>query len=287
MNAVIVDIRRKQAAALDVSGRIVRIPNANYEIGQTIELHAVKPVHAPTILKRLSTGVAAAVLVAIIGTGTAYAVPYGTVTLDGDTSIEYTINCFDYVLDVQAMNDEGESLLAEIDTRRLRHHRIDAAVGAMMERIEQRGHPKGATPELQLQMETLSDVHSERLRQELTPIMERRNPQPEPTEGTDFSGEHSAFPEQAGDPDTESAHTPAPPEAAWKDAGAQMQDPGAEAQRPDPEAQAPPNGTSSEAVEEQQPDPDPFSEESTMNGPGGEPGSQQQSDSEFDPGGKP
>ena len=100
MNAVIVDVRKKQAAALDGTGRVVRIPNVNYEIGQTIELH-VKPVRAPTMLRRLSTGVAAAVLVAMIGTGTAYAMPYGTVALDGDSSIEYTINCFDYVVAVR------------------------------------------------------------------------------------------------------------------------------------------------------------------------------------------
>ena len=136
MNAVIVDIRKKQAAALDETGRVVRIPNTNYEIGQTIELHEVKPVRTPTMLKRLSTGVAAAVLVAMIGTGTAYAMPYGTVTLDGDASLEYTINCFDYVLDVKGTNEEGEALLAEIDARHLRHHRIDSAVAATMERME-------------------------------------------------------------------------------------------------------------------------------------------------------
>ena len=66
MNAVIVDIRKKQAAALDETGRVVRIPNANYEIGQTIELHEVKPVRTSTMLKRLSTGAAAAVLAALI-----------------------------------------------------------------------------------------------------------------------------------------------------------------------------------------------------------------------------
>ena len=176
MNAVIVDIRKKQAAALDETGRVVRIPNTNYEIGQTIELHEVKPVRTPTMLKRLSTGVAAAVLVAMIGTGTAYAMPYGTVTLDGDASLEYTINCFDYVLDVKGTNEEGEALLAEIDTRHLRHHRIDSAVAATMERME---YPASANlPEAgpRIVADTGNDHHTERLQQELEPLIEREPP---------------------------------------------------------------------------------------------------------------
>lgn len=172
MNAVIVELRKKQAAALDESGRVVRIPNANYEIGQTIELHEVRPVRTPTMFKRLSTGVAAAVLVAMIGAGTAYAMPYGTVTLDGDTSIEYTINCFDYVLDVKGTNEEGEALLAEMDTRKLRHHRIDTAVGTTVEHMEQRGDFEREEVEIHIEADTRNDEHSDRLRQELRPVVE-------------------------------------------------------------------------------------------------------------------
>lgn len=173
MNAVIVDIRKKQAAALDEDGRVVRIHNAGYELGQTIELHEVKPVRTPTMLKRLSTGVAAAVLVAMIGTGTAYAMPYGTVTLDGDASIEYTINCFDYVLDVQAVNEAGEALLEEMDIHQLRHHRVERAVSATLDRMEQRESPEGAEEIPQIRVETRNEDHSERLLEEMKPAAER------------------------------------------------------------------------------------------------------------------
>ena len=173
MKAVIVDIRKKQAAALDESGRVVRIHSAGYELGQTIELHEVKPVRAPQMLKRLSFGVAAAVLAVMIGTGTAYATPYGTVTLDGDSAIEYTINCFDYVIDVKATNEEGEALLSEIDTSQLRHHRIDAAVATTVEHMEQ---PK---TELHISAETRADRHSDRLLENLEPLIERETPAPQ------------------------------------------------------------------------------------------------------------
>ena len=178
MNAVIVDIRKKQAAALDESGRIVRIQNADYEIGQQIELHEVMPVRTAPVLKRLSTGVGAAVLVAVIGTGTAYAVPYGTVTLDGDSSVEYTINCFDYVIDVKGTNEDGEALLAEIDTRQLRHHRIDTAVATTVEHIDQNAPADPPEEELRIRADTGSDRHSDRLREELEPLLERDRPAP-------------------------------------------------------------------------------------------------------------
>ncbi len=170
MNAVIVDIRKKQAAALDETGRVVRIPNADYEIGQTIVLHKVRPARTPTMLKRLSTGVAAAVLIAVIGMGTVYAMPYGTVTLDGSTSIEYTINCFDYVLDVKGTNEGGEALLADMDIAQLCHHRVDQAVSATMEQLEHWDNPDRTNTPMRISSETRNTEHTHRLQQRLEPI---------------------------------------------------------------------------------------------------------------------
>lgn len=65
--------------------------------------------------------------------------PYGTVSLEGEPSIEYTINCFDYVLRVRAVNDEGETVLGAMDLKTVRHHRVDDAITATMEQIEQGG----------------------------------------------------------------------------------------------------------------------------------------------------
>ena len=215
MNAVIVDIRKKQAAALDETGRVVRIPNANYEIGQTIELHAVKPVRTSTMLKRLSTGAAAAVLAALIGTGTAYAMPYGTVTLDGDASVAYTINCFDYVLGVKGTNEEGEALLAEMDTRLLRHHRIDTAVGTTVEHLEQRGDFEQEKVEIRIKADTRKEEHSDRLRQELRPVVEPDLQQEDHAQEPAPTGPYKS--EQPELPDTQ--HEPAenqPPQLVYR-----------------------------------------------------------------------
>lgn len=182
MRAVIVDMKKNQAAALCETGRIVRIRNAGYEIGQTVELHELRPIQTSSMLKRLSSGIAAAVLVAMIGTGTAYAMPYGTVTLDSDSSVEYTINCFDYVLEVKGANEAGEALLSEIGARQLRHRRIDAAVAATVEHMEQPASLDLPEAEIRIVADTGNDHHTERLQQELEPLLEREQP---PTLGMD------------------------------------------------------------------------------------------------------
>ena len=245
MDAVIVDIRKNQAAALDASGRIVRIHNAGYEIGQTIELHEVRPVRTPTMLKRLSTGVAAAVLIAMIGAGTAYAMPYGTVTLEGDASIEYTINCFDYVLDVQAVNEVGETLLSEMDTRQLRYHRVEQAISVTVAEIE-RGE---AEMPLRITADTRNEDHSDRLRQELGPMVERSASPSAPEEQTEAALESPAGPDnhsapREGAPTTEpfSNQKPEDQEGENSSAFSSQEEPGEEpdASRPRGEDEAHP-----------------------------------------------
>ncbi len=196
MNAVIVDIRKKHAAALDESGRIVRIRNSNYEIGQKIELHELKPARAAKTLRRFGSGVAAAVLIAVLGTGTAYALPYGTVTLEGEAAVAYTINCFDYVLDVQAVNGEGEALLAEMDLHQLRHHRIGRAVSVTMEHFGRGGDPENAETPIGMFAETGNESHTERLRQELEPMLEGSGRPARQDEGMP-----EKLPTNSGDPD--------------------------------------------------------------------------------------
>lgn len=181
MKAVIVDVCRKTAAALDENGQVIRIHNANYEIGQTIELYEAKTDRKN---KRFRSGVAAALLVAMIGTGTAYALPYGTVTLGEDSAIEYTINCFDYVLDVKATNAEGEAMLSEVDTNRLRHHRIDSAVAATVEYLDQSGYLDQEDEAVCVKAEARNENHSEQLQQELARVVESERGIPEPGDGT-------------------------------------------------------------------------------------------------------
>ncbi len=134
MKAVIVDLLDGQAAALCSDGCVVKLSDAGYSLGQEIEVHERKRVRRKW-LRTFTSAAAAAVFVLGIG-GTAWALPYGVVSLDVNPSIEYTINCFDYVLSVDGVNEEGRALLAGMDTHRLVHRRIDEALSASVEQLE-------------------------------------------------------------------------------------------------------------------------------------------------------
>ena len=176
MKAVIVDFRDGHAAALRDDGCVVKIRDAGYKLGQVIELHErVQPRWRRTVF---SLAAAAALLLGI--GGAAYATPYGTVTLDADSSIQYTINMFDYVLDVQAENEEGEALLAELDIRQLRHRPVDSAITSAMQQLEQRRAPDDAAFSVSVSANTRNEKHTERLRQELEQAVNEHMPIPAP-----------------------------------------------------------------------------------------------------------
>ena len=169
MNAVIVDIRGRQAAALKEDGTVVRIRNQGYEIGQELDLREIRPSGMTRAWKRAIAGSVAAALVAVAGCGTAYAMPYGTVTLDADTdsSLVYTINCFDYVLDVEGGNESGETLLQEMDKKELRHRPVDKAVSATVETLKSKRTDGRSDGSIQITADTGSTRHREKLQQKL------------------------------------------------------------------------------------------------------------------------
>lgn len=145
MKAVIVDIQGKNAAALAENGEVKKIPNDNYAIGNEVSLTEIIPIkHTPRpaakIIRRVVVVAAALITLTALGFGTAYAVPSGTVSLDADPSIEYTINCFDYVLDVKALNDKGEEILSKLDDGQLKHHNVNDAVEATVTQIKKDGY---------------------------------------------------------------------------------------------------------------------------------------------------
>ena len=166
MKAVIVDLVGGQAAALCDDGRVIRLADAGYTLGQVVEVHAQKP-RRPKWLRYISSVAAAAVLVTAIGGGVAYATPYGVVSLDVNPSLEYTINRFDYVLSVEGVNEDGQEMLAEMDKKQLVHCRIGDAIEASVAQLEAGNWLRGESDEILLAAGTGADAHSERLIREL------------------------------------------------------------------------------------------------------------------------
>ena len=140
MKAVILDTDKNEATVMTDGGDIIGIRNNGYEIGQEIILHRRK--------KRASinriTGIVAAAAAALVITGGiggyTYYTPYGTVSLDVNPSIEYTINRFDRVLDVTGINDDGDDILFGLDTKSLINRNIETAIEDTIEQIDAEGY---------------------------------------------------------------------------------------------------------------------------------------------------
>ena len=141
MKAVVLEISENEATVMTHDGDIIGIRNKNYDIGQEINIKRASAALSAKIYKFTPIIAAAAVAVVIIAGGAGlYFNPYGTVSLDINPSIEYTINRFDRVLEVNGMNDDGSDILASINTDRLINRNIEDAVDATIEQIEADGY---------------------------------------------------------------------------------------------------------------------------------------------------
>ena len=135
MKAVVVEIRKDFAAVLSDDGRILKVKNQNYAVGQVIEVKEAK-LKAP----RLIPAIVAAALAIVCGIGAyAYYTPYSYVSLDVNPSIEYTLNRFDRVLKVTGVNDDGQEIIKEVTLKSLSHKKIDEAIAQVVKEIEAEG----------------------------------------------------------------------------------------------------------------------------------------------------
>lgn len=140
MNAVIVEIRTTQAAALTDDGCIIKLKNNDYAIGQVIALK--KTMTKKAKLAAMAASAAAVVVLAGV-TAWAYFTPYSYVSLDVNPSIEYSVNRFDRVLEAYAVNGDGKEILKNLT---LKNEPIQQAVAETVKQIETAGYFNGDQP---------------------------------------------------------------------------------------------------------------------------------------------
>ena len=106
MRAVVTEIRETSAAVLCEDGQIRLIPAQNFHKGQEITLSAGRR----RIRRPLMWAACVAVLCAM-ATTSVYAVcePYSSVTVDGEESVEYTLNRFDWVIGTRVSGEKPPS----------------------------------------------------------------------------------------------------------------------------------------------------------------------------------
>ncbi len=133
MKAVIVEIKDNVAAVLSEDGRISKIRNKKYSVGQEIVLKKTN-----TYIKIAVSSAAAMML--FTTTAWAYFTPYSYVSIDINPSFEFSINRFDRVLNVKAMNYDGEKVTDEIGVAGLKNKEIKEAVMTVIVELKSQGY---------------------------------------------------------------------------------------------------------------------------------------------------
>ena len=147
MKAVVLEIRKKEAAVLVQDGQIIKIRRLDLQPGDTIEISEAdlqknRTSHFYGKMTRYAT--AAALALAILGGGgthmynTAFACSY--VSLDINPSIEYVLNRQDQILDVLAVNDDAKEIVAELKELGIKKDSLSEALEKTTEILESSGY---------------------------------------------------------------------------------------------------------------------------------------------------
>lgn len=138
MKGIIVEIHQNMAALLSDDGMVRRVTNLDYFIGQEVEVSMKKKMNWK---KWMAISSAAACLIFALGIGTyAYTTPYSKVSLDVNPSIEYTLNRFGRVIDVEGKNKDGNAIISEATKKELLNHSIQDAVAETVDVIAKNGY---------------------------------------------------------------------------------------------------------------------------------------------------
>ena len=138
MKAVVVEINKKDAIVLSKKGDFIKIRNSGYyEVGHEIEVPG-KPVFNISAYGKLASVAAACLLVVSLGLGAyAYSIPYSYVNIDINPSVEITANTFDRIIDVKALNEDGEKLLI---AGGLKHRNVVQGVKELLKQATEQGY---------------------------------------------------------------------------------------------------------------------------------------------------
>lgn len=148
MKAIIMEICGAEAIVLDTDGSFVRIRNRGFCVGQeiTISPDLLIPVRTSrsNTRKIVRWAAIAACVCILLGPIFSFLImnsqSYGYVSVDVNPSIEYHINRFDRVVNITAVNKDGEALLATIGKDNMEGEDIEVALSLTIKALSLEGY---------------------------------------------------------------------------------------------------------------------------------------------------
>lgn len=137
MKGVIADVKLNKAVVLAENGQFITIKNKNYSVGQSIMLR--NPAY--TRYMSMAASFLLVVLLGVSGVG-AYYTPVSYVDIEINPSIRLELNVFDKVINVVALNADGETVLKE--TKKLSKD-VDICIEQIVEQSKSAGFVKADT----------------------------------------------------------------------------------------------------------------------------------------------
>lgn len=132
MKAVVLETNKKYAAVLNSDGTITKIINRNYNVGQVIIIKKNRYAKIAAI--------AAAFVLLFSISAYSYFAPYTYVSIDVNPSIEFSVNRFDRVISVKAVNDDGSEILSKAVVSKVNHKNITDAVIQTLKEVKEKGY---------------------------------------------------------------------------------------------------------------------------------------------------
>lgn len=183
MKAVVLEIRKNEAAVLYEDGKIVKVRKKGLTVGETVKISAgeICPDKRTVFYKKLRQGGAVAAAAAILlGFGgnhvynTALACSY--VSLDINPSIEYTLNRQNCVLDVTAVNEDAEEIVAQLKENGVKKESLSEAISMTADLLQEKGYiTDGDTDYILINVASDDDKKSEALKKEAQSVFDEMN----------------------------------------------------------------------------------------------------------------
>lgn len=183
MKAVVLEIRKNEAAVLCKDGQIVKIRRSGLTVGDSIEISDAeirldrKVVFYKKLRQYGSVAAAAALLLGFGGShiyNTAIACSY--VSLDINPSIEYTLNRQDCVLDVTAVNEDAQEIVEQLKEQGIKKEPLADAISMTADLLQENGYiTEDETDYILINVSSDSDQKSESLKKEAQSVFDKLN----------------------------------------------------------------------------------------------------------------
>ena len=183
MKAVVLEIRKNEAAVLCKDGQIVKIRRNGLAVGDSIdisdaEICSDKKVTFYKKLRQYGSVAAAAALLLGFGGNHIYntAIACSYVSLDINPSIEYTLNRQDCVLDVTAVNEDAEEIVEQLKEQGIRKESLVDAISMTAEILQENGYiTEDETDYILINVSSDSNKKSKALKKEAQGVFDKMN----------------------------------------------------------------------------------------------------------------